>query len=149
MGFRQLNEESSVIPYSIRWHPTNKTEEVGIGTPICGQVGEAILEVNTGIISLTSGSCYWLQVKPGLLAISVGEVDDQGDACIMESGVSAGLSTAAVVAIVCNLLVAVLIIVLFVVLYKACKVPSNQERAPVLAVGADQQKNSQKYLLTP
>ncbi|KAJ8392789.1 hypothetical protein AAFF_G00072730 [Aldrovandia affinis] len=62
----------------------------------------------------------------------------------MESGASAGLSTAAVVAIVCNLLVAVLILILFVVLYKACKVPSSQERAPVLAAAPDQQKSAHK-----
>ncbi|KAL7844145.1 hypothetical protein SRHO_G00226840 [Serrasalmus rhombeus] len=59
-----------------------------------------------------------------------------------------GISTAAVVAIVCNVLVAVLILVLFLILYKACKVPSSQERVPVLAPGNTQQKNEQKYLLT-
>lgn len=63
-----------------------------------------------------------------------------------DSGV--GLSTAAVVAIVCNVLVAVLLLVLFLILYKACKVPSSQERVPVLAPGNTQQKNEQKYLLT-
>lgn len=67
----------------------------------------------------------------------------------MESrGDGAGLSTAAVVAIVCNVLVAVLLLVLFLILYKACKVPSSQERVPVLAPGNTQQKNEQKYLLT-
>lgn len=67
----------------------------------------------------------------------------------MESRVSTGLSTGAVGAIVCNVLVAVLIVILFAILYKACKVPSSQERAPVLAVGPDKQKNAHKYLLAP
>lgn len=67
----------------------------------------------------------------------------------MESGDGGvGLSTAAVVAIVCNVLVAVLLLVLFLILYKACKVPSSQERVPVLAPGNAQQKHEQKYLLT-
>uniref|UniRef100_A0A3P9AMK5 Adropin n=1 Tax=Esox lucius TaxID=8010 RepID=A0A3P9AMK5_ESOLU len=68
----------------------------------------------------------------------------------MESGESLGLSTAAVVAIACNALVAFLLLVLFLILYKACKVPSSQERAPVLAVptGQTQQIGEHKYLLT-
>lgn len=61
-----------------------------------------------------------------------------------------GLSTAAVVAIACNALVGFLLFVLFLILYKACKVPSSQERLPVLAPAASQteQGSEQKYLLT-
>uniref|UniRef100_A0A8C7N190 Adropin n=3 Tax=Salmoninae TaxID=504568 RepID=A0A8C7N190_ONCKI len=68
----------------------------------------------------------------------------------MESEESLGLSTAAVVAITCNALVAILLLVLFLILYKACKVPSSQERVPVLAVptGQTQQSSEHKYLLT-
>uniref|UniRef100_A0A4W4E8E2 Adropin n=1 Tax=Electrophorus electricus TaxID=8005 RepID=A0A4W4E8E2_ELEEL len=67
----------------------------------------------------------------------------------MEAGdPSLGLSTAAVVAVVCNVLVALLILVLFLILYKACKVPSSQERVPVLTPGTALEKNEQKYLLT-
>ncbi|KAJ7999771.1 hypothetical protein DPEC_G00197880 [Dallia pectoralis] len=68
----------------------------------------------------------------------------------MESGKSQGLSTAALVAIACNALVAILLLVLFLILYKACKVPSSQERVPVLAVptGQNQQISEHKYLLT-
>lgn len=67
---------------------------------------------------------------------------------LMESGMSSGLSTGAIVAIVCNSLVAVLILILLVILYKACQIPSSQERTPVLATGEKEQKNEQKYLLT-
>lgn len=84
-----------------------------------------------------------------LSLIPLGDCSEYFSAFNMESrdnGV--GLSTAAVVAIVCNVLVAVLLLVLFLILYKACKVPSSQERVPVLAPGNTQQKNEQKYLLT-
>lgn len=64
-----------------------------------------------------------------------------------EVGDGASLSTGAVGAIVCNTLVAVLIIILILVLCKACKVPSSQERAPVLS--QNQEKNAPKYVLTP
>lgn len=67
----------------------------------------------------------------------------------MEASGSVGLSTAAVVAIVCNVLVAVLIFVLFLVLYHACKVPSSQEREPVLTpVQGLHERNEHKYLLS-
>uniref|UniRef100_A0A667YAK2 Uncharacterized protein n=1 Tax=Myripristis murdjan TaxID=586833 RepID=A0A667YAK2_9TELE len=61
-----------------------------------------------------------------------------------------GLSTAALVAIACNTFVAILLLLLFLILYRACKVPSSQERLPVLApnVGQTQQRNEHKYLLT-
>lgn len=61
-----------------------------------------------------------------------------------------GLSTAAMVAIACNALVGFLLFVLFLILYKACKVPSSQERLPVLAPTTLQteQRSEQKYLLT-
>lgn len=61
-----------------------------------------------------------------------------------------GLSTAAMVAIACNALVAFLLFILFLILYKACKVPSSQERLPVLAPtpSPTQQRSEQKYLLT-
>lgn len=80
--------------------------------------------------------------------------DDGG----MEDGAGSGgvgLSTAAVVAIVCNMLVAVLIFVLFLVLYRACKVPSSQEREPVLTPtlhqreqDSDRERSEHKYLLS-
>lgn len=69
----------------------------------------------------------------------------------MESSSSMGLSTAAVVAIVCNVLVAVLMFVLFLVLYHACKVPSSQEREPVLTPvqsGQHEERNEHRYLLS-
>uniref|UniRef100_A0A673WBU2 Adropin n=1 Tax=Salmo trutta TaxID=8032 RepID=A0A673WBU2_SALTR len=68
----------------------------------------------------------------------------------MESGERLGLSTAAVVAIACNAMVAILLLVLFLIIYRACKVPSSQERVPVLAVpaGQPQQSSEHKYLLT-
>lgn len=69
--------------------------------------------------------------------------------CDCEDSVSTtGLSTAAVVAIVCNVLVALLILALILVLCKACKVPSSQERVPVLTLENAHQRNEQKYLLT-
>lgn len=66
----------------------------------------------------------------------------------METELRAGLSPAAIVAIVCNSVVAVLILILFVILYKACKIPSSPERAPVLAETQEPQRTEQKYLLT-
>uniref|UniRef100_A0A672K634 Uncharacterized protein n=1 Tax=Sinocyclocheilus grahami TaxID=75366 RepID=A0A672K634_SINGR len=66
----------------------------------------------------------------------------------METELGAGLSAAAIVAIVCNLIVAVLILILFVILYKACKIPSSLERAPVLVETQEPQRTEQKYLLT-
>ncbi|KAI7796208.1 hypothetical protein IRJ41_018028, partial [Triplophysa rosa] len=69
--------------------------------------------------------------------------------CDCEDSVSTtGLSTAAVVAIVCNILVALLILALILILCKACKVPSSQERVPVLTLENAHQRNEQKYLLT-
>lgn len=58
-----------------------------------------------------------------------------------------GLSSAAVVAIVCNAVLAVLIFLLFIIIYKACKVPSSPERAPVLVQTQEKKKSEQKYLL--
>lgn len=66
----------------------------------------------------------------------------------METELRAGLSAGAIVAIVCNSVVAVLILILFVILYKACKIPSSPERAPVLAETQKPQMTEQKYLLT-
>ncbi|KAK7164419.1 hypothetical protein R3I94_002965 [Phoxinus phoxinus] len=66
----------------------------------------------------------------------------------METELRAGLSAAAIVAIVCNSVVAVLILILFVILYKACKIPSCPERAPVLAETQEPRITEQKYLLT-
>lgn len=66
----------------------------------------------------------------------------------METELRAGLSAGAIVAIVCNSVVAVLILILFVILYKACKIPSCPERAPVLAETQETQMTEQKYLLT-
>lgn len=66
----------------------------------------------------------------------------------METELRAGLSKAAIVAIVCNSVVAVLILILFVILYKACKIPSSPERAPVLIETQEPLKSEQKYLLT-
>lgn len=69
--------------------------------------------------------------------------------CDCEETVSTtGLSTAAVVAIVCNILVALLILALIFILCKACRVPSSQERVPVLTLESAHQRNEQKYLLT-
>ena len=62
-----------------------------------------------------------------------------------------GLSIAAMVAIACNALVGFLLFLLFLVLYKACKVPSSQERLAVLAPTTTlqtEQRSEQKYLLT-
>ncbi|KAF6729269.1 hypothetical protein FQA47_020902 [Oryzias melastigma] len=48
----------------------------------------------------------------------------------MEHDLRMGLSFWAIAAIVCNSVVGVLILVLFVILYKACKVPSHQDKVP-------------------
>lgn len=70
----------------------------------------------------------------------------------MEYELSGGLSTAAIIAIVCNSVVAVLILILLAILYKACKVPSAQQKVPTLTVLAPrlepQKKSEQKYLLS-
>uniref|UniRef100_A0A8C9V247 Adropin-like n=1 Tax=Scleropages formosus TaxID=113540 RepID=A0A8C9V247_SCLFO len=66
----------------------------------------------------------------------------------MESGENAGLSPAAIVAIVCNSVVGVLIFILFVILYKACQVPSRQEKTTPVAKEPEQQATEHKYLLT-
>ncbi|KAG8012130.1 hypothetical protein GBF38_004598 [Nibea albiflora] len=63
----------------------------------------------------------------------------------MEPDLRMGLSVWAIVAIVCNSVVGVLILILFVILYKACKVPSHQEKVPA---SPEQKKPEQKYLLT-
>lgn len=65
----------------------------------------------------------------------------------MEHELRMGLSVWAIVAIVCNSVVGVLILILFVILYKACKVPSHQEKVPVFTE-KEQKKAEQKYLLT-
>uniref|UniRef100_A0A3Q2DVH0 Uncharacterized protein n=1 Tax=Cyprinodon variegatus TaxID=28743 RepID=A0A3Q2DVH0_CYPVA len=66
----------------------------------------------------------------------------------MEHDLSMGLSLWAVVAIVCNSVVGLLILILFVVLYKACKVPSNQEKVLFFAARLDQKTAEEKYILT-
>lgn len=65
----------------------------------------------------------------------------------MEHELRMGLSVWAIVAIVCNSVVGVLILILFVILYKACKVPSRQEKVPVFTE-KEQKKAEHKYLLT-
>lgn len=61
-----------------------------------------------------------------------------------------GLSTAAMVAIACNTFVAILLLLLCLILYRACGVPSSQERLPVLGLSEEEtpQVNQHKYLLT-
>lgn len=66
----------------------------------------------------------------------------------MDHDLRMGLSVWAIVAIVCNSAVGVLILILFVILYKACKVPSHQEKVPVFTAEPDHKKVEQKYLLT-
>ena len=66
----------------------------------------------------------------------------------MEHELMMGLSVWAIAAIVCNSVVGVLILILFVILYKACKVPSRQEKVPVFIEVPQQKKTEQKYLLT-
>lgn len=58
-----------------------------------------------------------------------------------------GLSLWSVVAIVCNAVVAVFILILFAVLYKACQVPSQQEKVS-LPPEEEQKRTEQKHLLT-
>lgn len=66
----------------------------------------------------------------------------------MELELQAGLSVWAIAAIVCNSAVGVLILILFVILYKACKVPSQQEKTPVLSLDKDKRTVEHKYLLS-
>lgn len=70
------------------------------------------------------------------------------EAGTMEHELRMGLSVWAIVAIVCNSVVGVLILVLFVILYKACKVPSRQEKAPAFPQKAQTSTTEHKYLLT-
>uniref|UniRef100_A0A3Q4IEL7 Uncharacterized protein n=1 Tax=Neolamprologus brichardi TaxID=32507 RepID=A0A3Q4IEL7_NEOBR len=51
----------------------------------------------------------------------------------MEHELRNGLSIWSIMAIVCNSVVGFLIVILFVILYKACKVPSHQEKVPCLS----------------
>ncbi|XP_068559770.1 adropin-like [Cebidichthys violaceus] len=68
----------------------------------------------------------------------------------MEHELRMGLSVWAIIAIVCNSVVGVLILILFVILYKACKVPSHQEKVPGFTAVPEKRKKmpEQKYLLT-
>ncbi|KAJ0067452.1 hypothetical protein NL108_007918 [Boleophthalmus pectinirostris] len=66
----------------------------------------------------------------------------------MEHELRMGLSVWAIAAIICNSVVGVLILILFVILYKACKVPSQQEKQPVLSLESDRKTVEQKYLLS-
>lgn len=66
----------------------------------------------------------------------------------MEHDLRTGLSVWAIVAIVCNSVVGILILVLFVILYKACKVPSHQEKMPVFTAKLEQKNPEEKYILT-
>uniref|UniRef100_A0A3Q1EZC8 Uncharacterized protein n=1 Tax=Acanthochromis polyacanthus TaxID=80966 RepID=A0A3Q1EZC8_9TELE len=66
----------------------------------------------------------------------------------MEDDLRTGLSVWAIVAIVCNSVVGILILVLFVILYKACKVPSHQEKMPVFISKLEQKNPEEKYILT-
>lgn len=66
----------------------------------------------------------------------------------MEHELRMGLSVWAIAAIICNSAVGVLILILFVILYKACKVPSHQEKVPVFIGVPEQKKAEQKYLLS-
>uniref|UniRef100_A0A3B3D9Z1 Uncharacterized protein n=1 Tax=Oryzias melastigma TaxID=30732 RepID=A0A3B3D9Z1_ORYME len=65
----------------------------------------------------------------------------------MEHDLRMGLSFWAIAAIVCNSVVGVLILVLFVILYKACKVPSHQDKVPAFIPRLDQKKAEQKHML--
>lgn len=70
-----------------------------------------------------------------------------------EPDLRTGLSVWAIIAIACNSAVGVLILILFVILYKACKVPSHQEKVPVFTEVPEKKKKEkktaeQKYLLT-
>lgn len=66
----------------------------------------------------------------------------------MEHDLRMGLSVWAIVAIACNSAVGVLILILFVILYKACKVPSHQDKLPVFTALPEPKNTQQKYLLT-
>uniref|UniRef100_A0A3Q2ZZH1 Uncharacterized protein n=1 Tax=Kryptolebias marmoratus TaxID=37003 RepID=A0A3Q2ZZH1_KRYMA len=66
----------------------------------------------------------------------------------MEHDLSMGLSSWALVAIVCNSAVGVLILILFVILYKACKVPSHQDKLLTFAAMPERKAAAQKYTLT-
>uniref|UniRef100_A0A8C9YAP0 Uncharacterized protein n=1 Tax=Sander lucioperca TaxID=283035 RepID=A0A8C9YAP0_SANLU len=66
----------------------------------------------------------------------------------MEHDLRMGMSVWAIMAIACNSAVGVLILILFVILYKACKVPSHQEKVPVFTAMPEKKKAKQKYLLT-
>lgn len=66
----------------------------------------------------------------------------------MDHELRMGLSVWAIAAIVCNTAVGVLVLILFVILYKACKVPSQQEKVPVFILEPEQKKPEHKYLLT-
>lgn len=66
----------------------------------------------------------------------------------MEHDLMMGLSVWAIIAIVCNSVVGVLILILFVILYKACNVPSRQEKMPVFPAQLEQKNAEQKYMLT-
>lgn len=65
----------------------------------------------------------------------------------MEHDLTMGLSVWAIVAIICNSVVGVLILILFAILYKACQVPSQQEKTPA-STEPKQKKTEQKCLLT-
>uniref|UniRef100_A0A3Q2QWI2 Uncharacterized protein n=1 Tax=Fundulus heteroclitus TaxID=8078 RepID=A0A3Q2QWI2_FUNHE len=66
----------------------------------------------------------------------------------MEHDLRMGLSLWTIMAIVCNSVVGLLILILFVVLYKACKVPSHQEKVLFFAARLDQKNAEEKYMLT-
>lgn len=66
----------------------------------------------------------------------------------MERDLSMGMSFWAVVAIVCNSVVGVLILILFVILYKACKVPSHQDKLLMFEARLEPKEAEQKYILT-
>lgn len=66
----------------------------------------------------------------------------------MEHELRTGLSMWAIAAIVCNSAVGILILILFVILYKACKVPSKQEKVPVLSLESNKRTVEHKYLLS-
>lgn len=63
----------------------------------------------------------------------------------MEHELRTGLSVWAIAAIVCNSAVGILILILFVILYKACKVPSKQEK---VLLESSKKTVEHKYLLS-
>lgn len=65
----------------------------------------------------------------------------------MEHELRMGLSVWSIVAIICNSVAAVLILILFGILYKACQVPSQQEKV-LVTTEPEQKTTEQKYLLT-